>query len=236
MKIIIDSGHGGSDPGAVAFGALEKDINMAIAKRLADKLSEKGYEVDSSLINDINYESQELTSLIRASGARLCISCHNNAANSTARGLEVIYGIHSDGTLAKLILDNVRSTGYITRTVYSRESTMYPGADYYFIIRETYPDVESIIVEFGFMDNYEDYTLLNSEEWQNKLTEAVVDAVSSYLPLRDPIQEHWAKINNDELMEAGILYEDHTNTLDNPASEGMVLTIVNRLRKEFLKK
>lgn len=236
MKIIIDSGHGGSDPGAVAFGAFEKDINLVFANKLAQKLSEKGYEVDSSLINDINYESQELTSLIRASGARLCISCHNNASDTTGRGFEVIYGIHTDGTLANLILNNVRSTGYIARTAYNRESTMYPGTDYYFIIRETYPDVESIIVEFGFIDNYEDFALLNSEDWQNTLTDAVVDAVSSYLPLPDPMQEHWAKINNDELMEAGILYDDHTDTLDNPASEGMVLTIINRLRKEFLKK
>jgi len=236
MKIIIDSGHGGSDPGAVGFGTFEKDINMAFSKKLADKLSQKGYEVDSSLINDINYESQELTSLIRASGARLCISCHNNASNSTARGMEVIYSIHSDGTFANLILNNVKSTGYITRTAYSRESTVYPGTDYYFIIRETYPDIESVIVEFGFIDNYDDYNLLNSEEWQNKLTEAVADAVSSYLPLPDPIQEHWAKIDNDELMQAGILYNDHTETLDYPASEGMVLSLINRLRKEFLKK
>lgn len=236
MKIIIDSGHGGSDPGAVAFGTFEKDINLIFAKKLADKLSEKGYEVDTTLINDINYDSRVLTSLIRESGAKLCISCHNNALNGTVRGMEVIHSIHSDGTLGNLILNNASTTGYTVRTAYNRESAMYPGTDYYFIIRETYPDVETIIIEFGFMDNSKDFALLNSTSWQNRLIGAVVDAVSSYLPLSAPVQEeHWAKTNNDELMEVGILYDDHSDTLDNPATEGLVISIVNRLRKELLK-
>lgn len=408
MKVIIDAGHGGSDPGAVAFGTYEKDLNIAFAQKLADNLAKKGYEVDSSLINDINYGSTELTSLIVQSGAKLCISCHNNAANGSARGLEVIHSIYSDGALAKEIINKVAKTGYIVRTAYSRASYVYSDADYYFIIRETYPDVETIIVEFGFMDNSEDFNLLTSEEWQNTLTSAVADAVSSYLPLPAevktpimgeaivsagklksalknnnpdfddsivdeylnigtiygvrgdlafcqciletdwlkftgvvkkeqnnfagigatggketgaafgsvsegveahiqhlyayasigdipdgrtlvdprfgyvtrgiapniedlngrwavpgnqygerivsimnmindnytdpvitkpdvPVQEHWAKQCNDELLEAGLLLNDHSETLDQPATEGMVLCLINRLRKEFLK-
>jgi hypothetical protein len=39
-----------------------------------------------------------------------------------------------------------------------------------------------------------------------------------------------------KLLQNGILYDDHSQTLDNPATEGMVICLINRLRKEFLKK
>lgn len=46
------------------------------------------------------------------------------------------------------------------------------------------------------------------------------------------IPKHWAYNDNYELMLAGILYSDHSETLDNPATEGMVIALVNRIRKE----
>jgi len=49
------------------------------------------------------------------------------------------------------------------------------------------------------------------------------------------IPVHWAKSSNDELMETGILNNDHSKTLDKPASEGMVICIANRLRNLFIK-
>lgn len=42
---------------------------------------------------------------------------------------------------------------------------------------------------------------------------------------------HWAKEDNDELMAAGILKSNHTQTLDSPATEGFVISLLNRLRK-----
>lgn len=186
MKIIIDAGHGGSDPGAIAFGTMEKDLNLVLAEKLASKLQAAGYETDTSLLNDINYSSTALTDLINDSGATLCISCHNNSYNGNARGMEVIYSIHSDGGLARLILNRVAAAGYGIRSAYSRESIVNPGTDYYFIIRQTYPAVETIIVEFGFLDNASDYALLTSPEWQDILTSAVVESVQQYAPLEAP--------------------------------------------------
>lgn len=186
MKVIIDSGHGGSDPGAIAFGTQEKDLNLIFSQELATKLQGLGYDVDTSIINDINYDSNTLTDLIKSSGAQLCISCHNNSFNGTARGMEVIHSIHSDGKLAGQILQEVAATGYSTRKIYSRESTVNPGTDYYFIIRQTYPSVETIIVEFGFMDNAADYNLLVSPQWQGTLTNAVAVAVHKYAPVEMP--------------------------------------------------
>ena len=47
---------------------------------------------------------------------------------------------------------------------------------------------------------------------------------------------HWAKIAHDELMNAGLLLNDHAETLDEPASKGVVFTLVNRIWKELAKR
>jgi N-acetylmuramoyl-L-alanine amidase len=247
MKIIVDSGHGGSDPGASGFGTLEKNLNLVFAGLLASKLQQAGIEVDKSLIADKYYSSTELTNLIKRSGADTCISCHNNSFNGSAQGFEAIYSIHSDGRLAGLIAEKIEATGHKVRRTFSRNSTdpSRPNDDYYYIIRLTYPEVETVILEFGFIDNQEDYKLITDPAWQDKLTTAAAAAVVQYAGLSNPPdsggpepeqpQTHWAKENNDELLVAGILNSDHTATLDKPATEGMVLSLVNRLRKEFMK-
>ncbi|TCP93286.1 N-acetylmuramoyl-L-alanine amidase [Serpentinicella alkaliphila] len=182
MKVIIDSGHGGSDPGAVAFGVKEKDLNIIFTNLLASQLQQLNFEVDKSLINDKNYTPNELTDLIKKSGAKLCISCHNNAFNGSASGFEVIHSIHTDGKLAKLILEEVKKTNFPIRRAFSRKSTLPSSVeqDYYYIIRLTYPQVETLIVEFGFMDNKDDFKMLTDPEWQKRLTSAVALAISKY--------------------------------------------------------
>lgn len=244
MKIIIDAGHGGSDPGAAALGYNEKDLNLIYANLLAEKLTAFGHIVDRSLIMDANFSSDELTARIRQSGAALCISCHNNAFNGLATGFEVIYSIHSDGELANLIGNAVASTGYKVHRLYTREgeSAEKKGKDYYYVIRQTYPSVETLIVEFGFMDNPSDLEHLVSQYWQDTLTKSVASAINTYAvrhgqgttaplpPIPPQTTKHWAQDDNDALLAAGILKNDHSKTLDSPATEAMVISMVNRLR------
>ena len=188
MKVIIDSGHGGSETGATAFGVKEKDLNIIFSKALANKLAAMSIEVDRSLINDINYSSVELTNRIKNSGASLCISCHNNAFNGKAQGFEVIHSINSDGKLAKTIVEEVKKTGFLVRRIFSRESMAHEnkGKDFYYVIRLTYPKVVTIIVEFGFIDNIEDLKRLRDPVWQDKLCSAVANGVKFYLDGKKP--------------------------------------------------
>lgn len=182
VKVIIHPGHGGSDPGAVAFGTTEKDLNIIYSRLLSAKLDElPEVEVDLSLVNDKIYSPSELAEKVKKSGASICISCHNNSFDGNARGFEVIHSIHSDGRLAGYILNEVKKTGFNIRRAYSRESRENPGQDLYYIIRLTYPQVETVIVEFGFMDNKDDYIMLTNPVWQEKLASAVARAVSKYI-------------------------------------------------------
>ena len=93
QSIIIDPGHGGKDPGAMAFGLKEKDIVLNIAKKLAPILQQKiGCKVTLTRDSDIFIPLEERTAIANTSGADLFISLHINAHSSQdIRGLETYY-------------------------------------------------------------------------------------------------------------------------------------------------
>jgi N-acetylmuramoyl-L-alanine amidase len=93
-KIVLDPGHGGKDPGAIGSGGIaEKDIVLAVAKKLASKLKrDMGLEVVLTRTDDRFIPLEERTAIANAQGADLFISLHMNASpNLEARGLETYY-------------------------------------------------------------------------------------------------------------------------------------------------
>lgn len=100
-------------------------------------------------------------------------------------GAEIVYGLRNNSTLSDMILNNIGDQGQIKRKTYQRRLPENPNKDYYYIIRETSP-AESILVEYGFIDNSRDLNKL-----QNNLTdysEAVVKGLADYLnvPYKKP--------------------------------------------------
>lgn len=93
QKIVIDPGHGGKDPGAMAFGMKEKDIVLAVAKKLATILrAETGTEVILTREEDVFIPLEERTAIANANDADLFISLHLNAHPSPkVRGLETYF-------------------------------------------------------------------------------------------------------------------------------------------------
>ncbi|HTM11154.1 MAG TPA: N-acetylmuramoyl-L-alanine amidase [Verrucomicrobiae bacterium] len=93
-KIVIDPGHGGRDPGAVGIAGLaEKDIALAVARKLAARLkTEMGIEAILTRDDDRFVSLEERTAMANKQGADLFISLHVNASpNSEARGVETYY-------------------------------------------------------------------------------------------------------------------------------------------------
>jgi N-acetylmuramoyl-L-alanine amidase len=90
--IMIDAGHGGKDPGAVANGVQEKDINLRMARILGRSLQEQGFEVHFTRTTDKFLPLEERTAMANAKNADLFISLHCNALkDASVRGLEVYY-------------------------------------------------------------------------------------------------------------------------------------------------
>jgi N-acetylmuramoyl-L-alanine amidase len=89
---MIDAGHGGKDPGAVANGLYEKDINLRMAKILGRELQKQGFKVHYTRTNDTFIPLEERTARANAKNADLFISVHCNAhKKESVKGFEVYY-------------------------------------------------------------------------------------------------------------------------------------------------
>lgn len=95
-------------------------------------------------------------------------------------GAEVIYALRNNDVLANLVLDEIASTGQLTRETYQRRLPSNPAKDYYFIHRET-GNTQPILVEYGFLDTPEDAERLKNN--YQEYVEAVVKAILQYLNL-----------------------------------------------------
>lgn len=160
--LIIDPGHGGSDPGAVgANGLKEKDINLQISLYQYARFRALGVPVILTRTSDITLTPEQRSNLVRESGAKYCISNHINAGGGD--GAETIYSIHSDGKLAKKLAEALSASGQNVRRVFSRQGK--PNYDYYFMHRET-GSVETVIVEYGFIDSKQDDVVQIQRDWK----------------------------------------------------------------------
>jgi len=92
-KIVIDAGHGGTDPGAISrTGLREKHINLDIARRLAELLKSKGIEVIMTRSSDVAVSLQRRVNIANKSGADLFISIHANSSRvKSLSGFEAYY-------------------------------------------------------------------------------------------------------------------------------------------------
>ncbi len=91
--IVLDPGHGGKDPGAIAYGMKEKDIVLHVAKRLAEKLRhDLGVTVILTREEDVFLPLEERTAIANTSGADLFVSLHVNAHPSPQiKGFETYF-------------------------------------------------------------------------------------------------------------------------------------------------
>ena len=180
-KIVIDAGHGGSDPGSSGNGIIEKDLTLKISQYMYDLFKEKGIPVTMTRTTDETLSPDERVSrILSAYGDNknvIVVSNHINAGG--ADGAEVIYALRNNSTLSNLILNSLKNAGQNVREAYQRRLPSNTAKDYYFIHRNT-GNTEAIIVEYGFLDSIlDDPTQLKND--YKKLTKAVVDAILEYI-------------------------------------------------------
>jgi len=238
MKIIIDPGHGGKDPGGGSNSFWkEKDKVLDISLYQYKRYKELGIEVQITRDKDVYLSPELRTTIVKNSKADICISNHLNAFNGKIKGAETIHSIYSDGRLANLIMDELVAVGAVKRRVFSKGSEKYPNKDYYFMHRET-GNVETIIVEYGFADNSEDaQRILNN--WQ-AYAEAVVKATCIYLnhPYDEKEVINWKYEGIDYLHENEILddYEGWKAKIDEPMPVWAVAILLSKMHKKFTEK
>lgn len=178
-KFIQDAGHGGTDNGCTGYGrkVYEKEWTIEAAHYVDKRLGELGVWSKMTRTSDKTLDSGPRTNLVKKSGADVCLSHHFNAFNGEAEGIETIHSIYSDGKLARKIADELKkASGFRIRRVFDRKGK---SGDYYYMHRLT-GSVETIIIEYNFLDNKEAYEKLKSKAFREKCYEAVVKAACDY--------------------------------------------------------
>lgn len=168
-KVFLGVGHGGSDPGAVSGGWLEKDLNLAIAKACNEELVRHGVSVLMSRTTD---ENDDLTQEIRECNAfnpDLAIDIHNNAGGGDGAEAFYHYGGGASKTMAENVLAEIVKIGQNSRGAKVRKGS--DGRDYYGFIRET--SAPAVIVECAFVDNANDMQIIDTEEERRAMGVAI---------------------------------------------------------------
>ncbi len=180
-KVVVDAGHGGSDPGTIANGIVEKDINLKISKYIYNRLKELGIDAALTRETDVtlgpNDRPKKVQSFFGKGNDVVVISNHVNSGGGD--GAEIIYALRNNDTLSRLIAKELENAGQNFRKYYQKRLPSNPAKDYYYLLRNT-PSNETIIVEYGFVDSKGDDVNLLKNNWQ-ELAEAVVIALATYL-------------------------------------------------------
>lgn len=177
--VVLDSGHGGNDQGSSGNGIIEKELTLKISQYMYDRFKALGVPVKMTRTSDVDLEPNDRPGVVLDKFGNgkdvVVISNHINAGGG--EGAEVIYALRNSDKLASSILNELEKSGQVVRKYYQRRLPSDSSKDYYYIIRNT-PNNETLIVEYGFLDNAADAERLKNN--YRKYAEAVVRAVTLY--------------------------------------------------------
>ena len=171
--VVIDPGHGGSDPGAVVGNVNEKDLNLDVALRLKYLLEANGVRVVMTREDDTFVNLYARAGIANEVDADLFISIHHNTATSSASGTETLYYPDPEKKLFAQALQDavVRQTGFPSRGIVER-----PGI---VVTRET--KMPSALVEVGFMSNKNELAIMMTDEFKNQVAQGLLQGIVDYL-------------------------------------------------------
>jgi len=186
--VVIDGGHGGTDPGAIGpTGVQEKIITLKVAHKVAAKLLGTAKviltrESDKLLAGTIKADLAERYKKANQANADVFISIQcNSAANSAAHGAEVFSsrGNTKADRLATLVIDAMEKD--LSELTYRKDYTD-GDADIeagFAVLNGT--GMPAILVELAFVSNPTEEALLESDTFQDKAAQAIAEGVAKFL-------------------------------------------------------
>ena len=168
-KVFMSAGHGGSDPGAVANGLKEKDINLTTMLACNEVLVRHGVSTILSRTKDENDPVQEEVREANASGAELAVSFHANAGGGDGFEALICSGSTKVKKLAQLAEKYVKELGQNSRGIktnnlmFTRDTTM-----------------TAVLFESFFLDNVKDKAIGDTVAEQKAFGVAYAKAILEY--------------------------------------------------------
>lgn len=177
-KIVIDAGHGDTDPGAPTFtNKKEKEFTLALAKKIQALLSQdKRFEVLMTRSDDTFVGLDDRVALANGNKADLFLSIHGNSLDrKEIRGVETYYYRKDSKDFANMIHKNtVQATGFPDRRV--RDDKAFK------VIKQA--NMPAVLLEVGYLSNKEDEAAMFNEEFQERTAASIVAAIQQYLNTR----------------------------------------------------
>ena len=180
--VVIDAGHGGDDPGKIGINnALEKEINLQIAKEIKKCLEEAGVTVvmtredDDSLKNNKAEDMLERVKIIDESKANIAVSIHQNSFSSEAeKGAQVFYYSKSEEgiKIAQILQNHLKMLNPDNKREIKENNN-------YFLLKRT--KTPTVIVECGFLSNWEEAEKLTKTEYQKELAQVISEGILAYI-------------------------------------------------------
>ncbi|MFC4558919.1 N-acetylmuramoyl-L-alanine amidase [Virgibacillus kekensis] len=171
--IVIDAGHGGRDVGAIgASGTFEKDFTFKTMQQLKQELTSLGAKVILTRKDDEFISLASRTSLTNIQDTDAFISIHYNSVPSMpgVTGIGAYYYHEQNQKLAQYIIEDIaKITGARNRGI--------KFGDFH-VIRQNFK--HSILLELGFISNYEKEQLLLTNAYQKQLVKGIVNGLNKY--------------------------------------------------------
>lgn len=177
-RVFLGVGHGGNDPGAVANGLREKDMNLVTALRCKEVLENAGVVVGISRIIDGQDPLVERIKEAIAFKPDIAFDIHYNAGGGDGFEAYIQTGDNnSEGfEVAKAIETEVKAIGQNSRGIKTRKNSS--GTDYFGWLRQL--DCVALLLEGAFIDS-EDRKLVDTEAEQKAMGEAYAGGILKYL-------------------------------------------------------
>lgn len=187
--IIIDAGHGGVDPGAIAGKIYEKDINLSIALKLSDCCNQNGLKTEMIRNEDISLHDEDaktihqkkvsdLKNRVKIANSKenaIYISIHQNTfGESKYFGAQVFYGINEK---SKDLADFIQIT--LKENLQENNTRKIKNGKNLYILKNI--EIPAVMVECGFMSNKEDLKNLTDENYQTEFSEVLFKGILKYI-------------------------------------------------------
>ena len=188
VTVIIDAGHGGLDGGAHVGSVFEKDLNLTIARKIADILS--CYNIDCVMTRESDVmlanesssgkKQQDLlnrTKIVKKYEKPVFVSIHmNKFPESRYYGLQVFYSLNDPES--KVLAEFIQSNVVTLLQKENNRKIKGAGSSIYVLDRLACP---AVLVECGFMSNPQELALLTEDEYQSKLAYVIACSVIDFI-------------------------------------------------------
>lgn len=178
--IVIDPGHGGSDPGT--SGSLngvvyeEKNINLTVSRKVVDILRSSGYNVQMTREGDTYPTLEERSAFANSLNAALFVSIHSNSyEQSSANGTEVYYSENNNG--AAYGITSEQAAAYVLNSFLAQAEMRNRGVKSANHVVTRTSNMPAILVELGFLTNESDISKLTDENFQNAVAQGIADGI-----------------------------------------------------------